>query len=64
MLNTSPTLDWALVILGRTLQLSADAPLTLFALGRIMGWIGHAIEQYQDKRLIRPRSHYVGTLQS
>ena len=33
---------------------------TLFALGRTIGWIGHAIEQYQIDRIIRPRARYVG----
>jgi citrate synthase len=32
----------------------------LFALGRTIGWIGHAIEQYQENRMIRPRARYVG----
>ena len=42
-----PTIDFALVALARTLKLArgARAP-TLFALGRSIGWIGHAIEQY------------------
>jgi citrate synthase len=25
-----------------------------------MGWIAHAIEQYQSGQLIRPRARYVG----
>ena len=32
----------------------------LFAVGRVLGWIGHALEQQRNGRLIRPRSHYVG----
>jgi len=36
------------------------AALTLFALGRTMGWIGHAIEQYAEGTIIRPRAKYVG----
>ena len=32
----------------------------IFALGRTVGWIAHAIEQYQLDRLIRPRARYVG----
>jgi len=34
----------------------------LFAIGRTIGWIGHAIEQYQTDHLIRPRAKYVGLL--
>jgi citrate synthase len=55
-----PTIDFALVILARSLGLPAGAPLTLFALGRAVGWIAHAIEQYDDSRMIRPRARYVG----
>jgi citrate synthase len=34
--------------------------LLIFALGRIAGWIGHIIEQYQVAHLIRPRARYNG----
>jgi len=55
-----PTIDFALVVLARTLKLDRGAPLTLFALGRSIGWIGHAIEQYAKNEMIRPRARYVG----
>jgi citrate synthase len=29
-------------------------------MGRTVGWIGHAIEQYESVSLIRPRARYVG----
>ncbi|PFR89107.1 excisionase, partial [Priestia megaterium] len=32
----------------------------LFALGRTIGWIAHALEQRESTRLIRPRAAYVG----
>ena len=38
------------------------AALALFALGRTVGWIAHAIEQYGSDTLIRPRAHYIGRL--
>ncbi len=56
----APTLDFGLVALALALRLPGDAPLTLFALGRTLGWIAHAIEQYAGERLIRPRACYVG----
>jgi citrate synthase len=31
-----------------------------FALARIAGWAGHALEYWQANRLIRPRSVYIG----
>ena len=46
----------ALVWLG----LGPGAHLVLFAIGRSVGWIGHAIEQYATGQLIRPRAKYVG----
>lgn len=57
-----PTVDFALVALARALGLPPGAPLTLFALGRTIGWIGHAMEQYAKDEIIRPRARYVGTL--
>lgn len=57
-----PNLDFALVTLARALDLPSESPIALFALGRSVGWIAHAIEQYADDRLIRPRAHYVGPI--
>jgi len=55
-----PTLDIGLVALTRALELPEGAALSLFALGRTIGWIAHAIEQYASDQLIRPRAQYVG----
>jgi citrate synthase len=60
LIGEKPTLDFALVALARTLRLERGASLTLFALGRSIGWIGHAIEQYAKDEMIRPRARYVG----
>jgi citrate synthase len=49
-------------VLSRTLRLPVGTPLTLFAIGRTIGWIGHAIEQYTIDAIIRPRARYVGEL--
>jgi len=56
----APTIDFALAVLEHTLQLPYGTGLTLLALGRTAGWIGHALEQYQGQRLIRPRARYIG----
>jgi citrate synthase len=53
-------IDFALVAAARALKLPAEAPLALFALGRTLGWIAHAQEQYQQPELIRPRARYTG----
>ena len=55
-----PNLDFALAAVGARARLPAGAPLMLFAIGRAIGWIGHAIEQYATGQLIRPRAKYVG----
>lgn len=55
-----PTIDFALAVLAGALQQPPGTALALFALGRTIGWIGHAIEQYQLDQLIRPRARYVG----
>ena len=60
VIGEAPTVDFALVALARALGLPNGAALTLFAIGRTIGWIGHAIEQYGTGRLIRPRASYTG----
>lgn len=55
-----PNLDFALAAAGRVLALPPGAPFILFAIGRTIGWIAHAIEQYAKDAIIRPRARYVG----
>lgn len=62
VLREQPTLDYALATVARVLRLPTGAPLTLFAIGRAIGWIGHAIEQYATNQIIRPRAKYVGEM--
>ena len=61
-LGERPNLDFALAAVARVLRLPTGAPLVLFAIGRSVGWIGHAIEQYETGQLIRPRAKYVGVV--
>ena len=60
LLHDLPNLDFGLAALARTYGLPGRAPLVLFALGRTVGWIAHAIEQYATGELIRPRARYTG----
>jgi citrate synthase len=60
LLGEHPNLDFGLAALSRVLKLPLGAPLMLFAIGRTVGWIGHAIEQYETGQLIRPRARSVG----
>jgi len=55
-----PNLDFGLAAITRAYELPPYAPLVLFALGRTIGWIAHAIEEYASGQLIRPRARYVG----
>jgi citrate synthase len=55
-----PNVDFALAAAASALELPPDAALGLFIIGRTVGWIAHAIEQYDTNRLIRPRARYVG----
>jgi citrate synthase len=62
LLGEKPTIDFALVALALTLKFKPGVPLALFALGRTIGWIGHAIEQYGRDEIIRPRARYTGPM--
>jgi citrate synthase len=56
----APTLDIALVAVAAALQLPPGSAACIFAIGRIAGWIAHALEQYAMDQLIRPRARYIG----
>jgi citrate synthase len=60
LLHDSPNLDFGLAAVTRTYVLPDQAPLLLFALGRTIGWMAHAIEEYASGQLIRPRARYTG----
>lgn len=62
LLGEAPNLDCGLAAVTRTFGLPDRAPLLLFALGRTIGWIAHAIEEYASGRLIRPRARYTGPM--
>jgi citrate synthase len=55
-----PNIDFALVAMELLLNLPPGAAFAIFATGRTAGWIAHALEQWQDGKLIRPRAAYVG----
>lgn len=59
-LALQPTIDFALEVMAQALALPPAASLAIFALGRTIGWIGHASEQYAAGQLIRPRARYTG----
>jgi citrate synthase len=53
-------IDMALAALTLAFGAPDDAPFVIFALGRMVGWMAHAIEQRERGQTIRPRAHYVG----
>jgi len=55
-----PNIDFALVALRRFLRLPEGGAFGLFALGRSVCWIAHALEQRETGQLIRPRAVYTG----
>jgi len=55
-----PNLDFYLTVCARMLGFQQSLPAAIFAIGRASGWIAHALEQYADNRLIRPRMRYRG----
>jgi citrate synthase len=62
IINRPLNIDFALGLTSVTLRLPPGAGLGLFLVGRSVGWIAHAIEQYAADILIRPRARYVGPL--
>lgn len=62
LLGEHPVVDFGLVTLARALELPRRTGLVLFALGRTVGFVAHALEQYAAGRAVRPRARYVGPM--
>ncbi len=52
--------DYFSAVVYHALGIPGDLCTSIFAIGRAAGWCAHALEQYADNRLIRPRADYVG----
>lgn len=52
--------DFFSAVVYHALGIPGDLCTSIFAIGRAAGWCAHALEQYADNRLIRPRADYVG----
>lgn len=57
-LDTNVEFYTALLLHG--LGLPTDLFTPIFAVGRVLGWTAHCLEQLREGRLIRPESSYVG----
>ncbi|APZ51178.1 citrate synthase family protein [Salipiger abyssi] len=55
-----PNVDFALAAIRLAFDLPKDSGHVVFAVGRTVGWIAHALEQYGEGKLIRPRAQYTG----
>jgi citrate synthase len=60
LIRQRANVDFALAAATAALGLPQGAALALFIVGRSVGWIAHAIEQYETGILIRPRARYTG----
>ncbi len=60
LIGRHPNVDFALAAAAIGLELPRSGALGLFIIGRTVGWIAHAIEQYESRVLIRPRARYLG----
>jgi len=52
------TIDVGLVALALALDLPRGAASGIFAVSRCVGWVAHALEQYEAGYLLRPRARY------
>jgi citrate synthase len=55
-----PNIDYAQAVMRRFLGMPQGSETTLFAISRVAGWVAHAGEQLESKKLIRPRARYTG----
>lgn len=55
-----PTIDYALAVMTRMFGLPVGHEIAIFAIARTAGWIAHAMEQQDARKLIRPRARYTG----
>jgi citrate synthase len=62
LLARKPNVDFALAAVSVALRLPRGAAIGIFLIGRAVGWIAHAMEQYAAGQLIRPRARYVGAM--
>jgi citrate synthase (EC 2.3.3.1) len=54
-----PNVDFYSAVVYKYLDIPAELATSIFAIGRVSGWIAHCMEQYADNKVIRPRAHFV-----
>ncbi len=55
-----PNIDFGLAAITAIHALPLEAPITIFALARTVGWLAHGLEQAASGQFIRPRARYTG----
>lgn len=58
--NIYPNVDFYAAVAMDALGIPKEYYTPFFASSRIVGWVAHIIEQYEDAVLLRPLSNYVG----
>ncbi|MDG6244124.1 MAG: citrate/2-methylcitrate synthase [Methanolobus sp.] len=54
-----PNVDFYSAVVYKYLDIPSELATSIFAMGRVSGWIAHCMEQYCDNKVIRPRAHSV-----
>ena len=57
----NPNVDFYSASTYYSLGIPVDLFTPIFAVSRMAGWTAHALEQYRNNRLIRPRADYIGS---
>ncbi len=55
-----PNVDFYSASTYHNLGLETGLFIPIFACSRVVGWVAHALEQYADNRIIRPRAEWIG----
>jgi citrate synthase len=55
-----PSVDVGSVAITLALGAPPGTSTALFALGRTVGWVAHALEQRESAALLRPRARFIG----
>ena len=56
----APNVDFYSATTYYQMGIPIDLFTPIFAVSRVGGWVAHVAEQYEDNRIMRPRSRYVG----
>ncbi len=55
-----PNVDFYAASVYANLGVPDDQYINMFVMGRIVGWLTHMMDQYQNNRIVRPLQKYVG----